>query len=583
MKKTRLVSAALAAALALSLLAVPLASAAGTSTYQGKTYSTDYTTWRQADPAWGQTALGDVHNMAGSGCLVTSIAILMCHSGAYNPATLNPGSLRDWLDAKGYISHSSDRYQDALLSFGRITSTTSPRFYFVNQTFFSTSTPLADVVAKINNLLGQGYYVIARVKNSGHFVPIASTIDGDAKLYDPGAASKSLLSEYNGTIGGLIYFKANLSGKDTILNELANPSAPAVNMLSATYGDGDRVTVSWSPASLATHYNVYVDQKQSDGTWKENIKTYFYAESPYTIERLPAGTYRLKVQATNANNWTYANSDYQTFTIKKDYLTITYDANGGSVTPGSVLVSASSTYDLPTPTRSNAAFLGWYTSVGKEMVTNGTPLKSTYGQTLVAKWDTSGRSLVKTEDYQNDFSDVAKSAWYYDTVAASFEYGLMNGTKPGQFEPDKQVSAAQAVTLAARLRKLYLTGSGTFSATNPWYQAYVDYAISQKIITKAPEDMNAYLTRQEFAAILANAFPDSALPAVNDVPDGSIPDVYRSDTGIYKLYRAGILGGNDAAGTFRPNAPITRAEASAVLVRMADPNVRLLFSLGDDE
>ena len=37
MKKTRLVSAALAAALALSLLAVPLASAAGTSTYQGKT------------------------------------------------------------------------------------------------------------------------------------------------------------------------------------------------------------------------------------------------------------------------------------------------------------------------------------------------------------------------------------------------------------------------------------------------------------------------------------------------------------------------------------------------------------------
>ena len=82
------------------------------------------------------------------------------------------------------------------------------------------------------------------------------------------------------------------------------------------------------------------------------------------------------------------------------------------------------------------------------------------------------------------------------------------------------------------------------------------------------------------AAILANAFPDSALPAVNLVPDGSIPDVYRSDTGIYKLYRAGILAGNDDAGTFRPNAPITRAEVATILVRMADPNVRLLFSLG---
>ena len=580
MKKTRILSASLVLSLLLSLFAVPMASAAGTSTYQGKPYSTDYTTWRQGDPAWGQTALGDVHNMAGSGCLVSSIAILMCHAKVYNPASLNPGTLRDWLDAKGFISHSSDRSKDALLSFGRITSKVSPRFFFVNQTFFSVKTPLSDVVSKINDLRGQGYYVIARVKNSGHFVPIAKTISGDAQLYDPGAASKKLLSEYDGTIGGLIYFKANASGKDTILPELANPGAPKVNKLSATYGDGDRATVSWSAADLATHYNIYIDQKQSNGSWKENVRTYFYATSPYTIDRLPAGTYRLKVQATNGNNWTYANSEYQTFTVKSGHLTITFNANGGSVTPGSELVSKNSTYDLPTPTRSNAAFLGWYTAQGKEMVTNGTPLKSAYGQTLVAYWDTKGRSLKKTASYQNNFKDVSKSAWYYNNVAASYEYGLMNGTKPGEFEPTKPISAVQAITLAARLRKLYLTGNGTFAASNPWYKSYTDYAINQKIISSLPKDLNASLSRQEFAAILANAFPDSALPAVNLVPDGSIPDVYRSDTGIYKLYRAGILAGNDDAGTFRPNAPITRAEVATILVRMADPNVRLLFSLG---
>ena len=156
----------------------------------------------------------------------------------------------------------------------------------------------------------------------------------------------------------------------------------------------------------------------------------------------------------------------------------------------------------------------------------------------------------------------------------------MNGTKPGEFEPTKPISAVQAITLAARLRKLYLTGNGTFAASNPWYKSYTDYAINQKIISSLPKDLNASLSRQEFAAILANAFPDSALPAVNLVPDGSIPDVYRSDTGIYKLYRAGILAGNDDAGTFRPNAPITRSEVATILVRMADPNVRLLFSLG---
>ncbi len=579
MKKTRIVSAALTLALLLSLAAVPLASAAVTSTYQGKTYSTDYTTWRQGDPAWGNTALGDVHTMAGSGCLVSSIATLMCHSGAYNPASLNPGSLRDWLDAKGYISHSSDRYQDALLSFGLITKYSSPRFYFVNQTFFSTSTPLTDVVSKINNLLNQGYYVIARVKNSGHFVAVANTISGDARLYDPGAASKSLLSAYDGTIGGLIYFKADLNGKDTILNEIVQPSTPEVSKLSATYGTKDRITVTWSPCTMTTHYNIYVDQQLEDGTWKENLKTYFYVESPFKVEYLPEGTYRLKVQSTNSSNWSYANSAYQTFTVKEGVLTLTYNANGGTVSPGAELVSVTDVYDLPTPKRSDAAFLGWYTSEGQELVTNGTAMKSTYGHTLVAKWDTSGHSLVRTLDYKDSFKDVSKNAWYYDNIAASYEYGLMNGIESDKFAPDKQVSAAQAITLAARLRKLYLTGDGTFAASSPWYQSYVDYAISQKIISSQPSDMNAALTRQEFGSILANAFPDSALPVVNNVPDGAIPDVYRSDTGIYKLYRAGILGGNDAAGTFRPNAPITRAEAASVLVRMADPNLRLLFDL----
>lgn len=50
----------------------------------------------------GEHRSGDLHTMAGSGCLVTSIAILMCHSGAYDPSTFNPGVFRDWLDSKGY-------------------------------------------------------------------------------------------------------------------------------------------------------------------------------------------------------------------------------------------------------------------------------------------------------------------------------------------------------------------------------------------------------------------------------------------------------------------------------------------------
>ncbi len=49
--------------------------------------------------------------------------------------------------------------------------------------------------------------------------PIAQVVGEDAQLYDPGATSKKLLSEYDGTIGGLIYFGPTPSGEDT-------PSSP---------------------------------------------------------------------------------------------------------------------------------------------------------------------------------------------------------------------------------------------------------------------------------------------------------------------------------------------------------------------
>lgn len=338
--------------------------------------------------------------------------------------------------------------------------------------------------------------------------------------------------------------------------------------------------MTWTAANLATHYNVYVDQKQADGSWKTNYKYYFYAKSPFSLDALPAGQYRVKVQAANANAtpWTYANSDYKTFTVKSGYLTITYNANGGSCSTGSQLVKPWTTYDLPTPTRSGAAFLGWYTSDGK-MVNNSSTVSTSKGHTLTAKWDTSGVGFKKTGTYSNQFKDVSKSAWYYNSIASVYAYGLMNGVESNKFEPSSQITHAQAITLAARMRKLYTTGSGSFSATTPWYKAYCDYAISQKIISSVPADMEATLTRQEFASILANALPNSALPAINTVEAGSIPDVYRSDAAIYKLYRAGIFAGNDAAGTFRPNDPITRAEVATVLIRMADPNARVLFAL----
>ena len=49
---------------------------------------------------------------------------------------------------------------------------------------------------------------------------------------------------------------------------------------------------------------------------------------------------------------------------------------------------------------------------------------------------------------------------------------------------------------------------------------------------------------------------------------------------IYELYRAGVLTGSDAAGTFYPNSSIKRSEVAAILIRMFDTNARQAVTLG---
>ena len=48
---------------------------------------------------------------------------------------------------------------------------------------------------------------------------------------------------------------------------------------------------------------------------------------------------------------------------------------------------------------------------------------------------------------------------------------------------------------------------------------------------------------------------------------------------IYEFYRAGILTGSDAKGTFHADSTIRRSEVSAILNRMYDVSVRQSIAL----
>ncbi len=188
---------------------------------------------------------------------------------------------------------------------------------------------------------------------------------------------------------------------------------------------------------------------------------------------------------------------------------------------------------------------------------------------------------------EGQFIDVKKSDWYAENVKMAYELSLVNGTSDRTFSPSSNLTIAEAITLASRLHNIYYGGTYTFVPGNVWYQTYVDYAIHNGIIfSDSYRNFDAYATRSQFAQIFANAIPDDALQAINQVSDNSIPDVSMQSSysgAVYKLYRAGILTGNDGKGTFAPNTNIQRSAVAAIVSRMANINLRQHITLNNSD
>ncbi len=192
-------------------------------------------------------------------------------------------------------------------------------------------------------------------------------------------------------------------------------------------------------------------------------------------------------------------------------------------------------------------------------------------------------NFQKTLTYTSgQFVDVASSDWFSPNVEAAYEYGLMLGNADGTFGAASNVKICEVVAMAARLNSIYMTGSASFTSGTPWFQTYVDYAISNGIISAGRfENYDMYATRYQVAEILVAALPASALPAINTIDVGQIPDVSleTSYISVYTLYRAGIVTGKTAAGNFNPSDKILRNEMAAIVTRMADASLRVKYTL----
>lgn len=200
-------------------------------------------------------------------------------------------------------------------------------------------------------------------------------------------------------------------------------------------------------------------------------------------------------------------------------------------------------------------------------------------------------SFAPAEAYAGQFADVKASDWFYEDVKTLYELGLARG-KGDLFDPNGELTVAEVITMASRLRSLYETGGSESGhdeydiGVGAWYVPYLRHLIAKGAIGE--ELKGAYdrpATRAEAAHVMANALPEELFRPVNreTVAAGRASGQYLQDVGedtpywedILLLYDWGIAGGAGADGSFQPSETISRCQAAAMVVRLAYGERRL--------
>lgn len=163
-----------------------------------------YAGWKQGDPAWASITIGNTSStIGGVGCLVTSVSMLIAKSGvAVNvDGEFNPGTFVQKLNQVG-------GFQGANFVWGSVSSV-APNFQFVNKISVAGQSQ-QQKLSTLQNLLDQGYYVVAEVKgNTGqHWVAIDGIDGNNVLMMDPASQSTSMWQQYNwGNTSQYAYFK----------------------------------------------------------------------------------------------------------------------------------------------------------------------------------------------------------------------------------------------------------------------------------------------------------------------------------------------------------------------------------------
>lgn len=172
------------------------------------------------------------------------------------------------------------------------------------------------------------------------------------------------------------------------------------------------------------------------------------------------------------------------------------------------------------------------------------------------------------------FADMADH-WAKADVETMYARGIVSGFPDGSFRPGQNVTRAEFAKMIAVVLGLDTNAKSDFAdvASSEWYSGYVAATVNAGIVKGTSDttfDPDRYITRQDAAVMLARVLDykgktySVASKGFND--EASVAD-YAKDS-VNGLANLGLINGYN--GGFAPADNTTRAEAAALLLRVAD-------------
>jgi uncharacterized repeat protein (TIGR02543 family) len=218
----------------------------------------------------------------------------------------------------------------------------------------------------------------------------------------------------------------------------ANGGSGSMSSMTVKYGADFTLTAN-SFTKTGYTFSGWNVKRNGDGKW------YVKGQGWLTDSEISSGGYTRAVYSDKAtktfdDSWTKGYSGASSYTFyaiwTANTYTVTFNANGGSVSTGSKTVTYGGTYGtLPTPTRSGYTCDGWYTSSsGGSKITASSAVSITSNQTLYAHW-TAGKATIISES----------SIRVYEGMSSELTI-TVSGTLPDLYHMNYEIQDADIAT-----------------------------------------------------------------------------------------------------------------------------------------